>query len=70
MPSADEDTLYVMALLDELRIIAENGLEYADDPYDEERYDRILELVERYYGRTFDLPDDRVLRDCRENSGM
>lgn len=60
MPFADEDTLDVMALLDELRIIAENGLEYADDPYDEERYDRILELVEHYYGRTFDLPDERV----------
>lgn len=69
MPSADDDTLDVVALLDELRIIAENGLEYADDPYDEERYDRILELVEHYYGRTFDLPDERVREKLRGELG-
>jgi 8-oxo-dGTP pyrophosphatase MutT (NUDIX family) len=55
-----DDALDLLALLDELRIIAENGLEYAEDPYDEERYERIAELVTEYYGRTFDRPADEI----------
>jgi hypothetical protein len=39
--NADDEFL---AFLDELRIMAQVGLEYVDDPYDEERYERILEL--------------------------
>jgi ADP-ribose pyrophosphatase YjhB (NUDIX family) len=39
----------VAPLLDELRVIAQNGLEYADDPYDRERYERVLELVADEY---------------------
>lgn len=58
--SPGEDAIDLLALLDELRIIAENGLEYAEDQYDEERYERILELVEEYYGRTLDLPQESV----------
>lgn len=45
----------VLPLLDELRIIAQNGLAYADNPYDEERYDRVLELVSEYYADAADL---------------
>jgi ADP-ribose pyrophosphatase YjhB (NUDIX family) len=38
-----------LPLLDEVRIIARNGLRYADDRHDERRYERLLELVaERY----------------------
>lgn len=50
----------VLPLLDELRILAQNGLEYADDPYDEERYERILELVAEYYGEVSGLPESAV----------
>ena len=54
-------------LLDELRIHAKNGLRYADDPYDEHRYGRILDLVAEYYGETLDLPPaetrDRLAAD-------
>lgn len=49
-----------LELLDELRVIALNGLEYADDSYDEERYDRILELVSDRYGELADLPTAEV----------
>lgn len=48
------------SLLDELRILAQVGLEYTDDPYDEERYERILELVSEWYGETYDLPPETV----------
>ncbi|WP_409025277.1 NUDIX hydrolase N-terminal domain-containing protein [Halalkalicoccus salilacus] len=37
------------SLLDELRTNAKNGLRYADDPYDEHRYGRILDLVVECY---------------------
>ncbi|WP_135820404.1 NUDIX hydrolase N-terminal domain-containing protein [Halostella litorea] len=59
MPPSD-DAVDLLALLDELRVIAGNGLEYADDPYDRERYERLDELVDEYYGRTLDLPAPEV----------
>lgn len=63
MPDAGDppdDAPDLLALLDELRVIAENGLAYADDPYDEERYERLRELVDEYYGRTLSLPPEAV----------
>ena len=47
-------------LLDELRVLATNGLEYADDPWEEERWERVLELVGEYAGETVDLPPEEV----------
>ena len=31
----------LLSLLDELRIIAGNGLEYAENPHDRQRYERL-----------------------------
>ncbi|MFC7191684.1 NUDIX hydrolase N-terminal domain-containing protein [Halocatena marina] len=62
--SADE----FLALLDELRIMAKVGLRYADDPYDTERYERILELVSEWYGRSVDMPTRRFGIDLPMNS--
>lgn len=45
-----------LSFLDELRTIACNGLEYAEDPYDRERYERLLDLVGEAYGAAFHLP--------------
>ncbi|WP_158058736.1 NUDIX hydrolase N-terminal domain-containing protein [Halorussus halophilus] len=56
--ASDGDDL--LALLDELRITGLNGLEYADDPYDETRYRRILKLACEWYGRSLDLPAETV----------
>lgn len=55
-----EETIDLLPLLDELRAMAQTGLHYADDPYDEERYERILELVAEYYGETFVLPPEEI----------
>jgi ADP-ribose pyrophosphatase YjhB (NUDIX family) len=52
----------ILPLLDELRMIARNALPYAHDRYDRERYTRILELVDLYYGATLDLPPAEVRR--------
>jgi hypothetical protein len=46
----------ILPLLDELQIIARNGLNYAQNPYDRERYERLMELTARYYGEALDLP--------------
>ena len=62
-----DDTVDILPLLDELRVMAQTGLFFADDPYDRERYERILELVSEYYGATLDVPSeevhDRLTRD-------
>lgn len=50
----------MLVLLDELRILATIGLRYADNPYNEQRYERILELVSEWYGRSVDLPATEV----------
>lgn len=50
----------ILSLLDELRAMAQTGLAYADDPYDEERYNRMLELVEEYYGKTLSSFGERL----------
>lgn len=59
----------VCALLDELRILATNGLTYADNPYDRERYERILELVSEWYGRSVDLPPEELRTRFAEEAG-
>ena len=48
----------LVKLLDELRIIGQNGLRYAENPYDEARYERILELVCQYYGESLAVPSE------------
>ena len=49
-PAAD-----VFALLDELRAIARTGLHFSSDPFDRERYDRLLELASREYAERSSL---------------
>jgi ADP-ribose pyrophosphatase YjhB (NUDIX family) len=50
----------IMPLLDELQTIARNGLAYTSNPYDKERYERLLELASSYHGKTLDIPPDEV----------
>ncbi|SDQ17612.1 NUDIX hydrolase N-terminal domain-containing protein [Halopelagius longus] len=62
----------ILELLDELRVIAQNGLEYndgAEDAYDRQRYERVLELVSDYYGRALDVPPSAVRESLREELG-
>lgn len=50
----------IFPLLDELRTIACNGLQYATNPFDLERYQRLLELTSQRYADTLDLPAAEV----------
>ena len=49
-----------LTLLDELQVIARNGLAYADGPYDRERYELLLTLTVEAYGTALDLPAPEV----------
>lgn len=48
------------ALLDELQHIARNGLAYAADEYDRQRYTRLLELAAQSYGALTAAPAEAV----------
>jgi 8-oxo-dGTP pyrophosphatase MutT (NUDIX family) len=50
----------IMVLLDELRTIARNGLTYTRDPYDRERYQRLLDVASEEYGTALALPSDEA----------
>lgn len=47
-------------LLEELRVHAANGLHYANNPYDRQRYGRLLELAAGAYGDLLGLPAEEV----------
>ena len=55
------------ALLDEIRTIARNGLTFSENPYDRERYQRLLEIAVREYSEMLQAPDglvrDRLLSE-------
>ena len=52
----------ILPLLDELQTIARNGLNFTTNPYDRERFERLLTLATKYYGLTLDLPSAEVRR--------
>lgn len=47
-------------LLEELRAIARNGLHFSSDPYDQERYARLMDLVTRQYGDLLGAPPEAL----------
>jgi 8-oxo-dGTP pyrophosphatase MutT (NUDIX family) len=50
----------IFPLLDEVQTIARTGLNFTTNPYDRERYQRLLKLVTTYYGQVVDLPPFEV----------
>jgi ADP-ribose pyrophosphatase YjhB (NUDIX family) len=52
----------LFALLEELQAIARNGLHYATNSYDTERYQRLLDLVTARYAALLDIPELDVQR--------
>jgi len=59
----------ILPLLDELRTIALNGLTYADDEYDRQRYARLLELTSEQYADFLELPTDLVKERLQAETG-
>ena len=59
----------ILRLLDEIRILAANGLKYADNEYDRVRYARLRDLVEEHYGEVLELPGAEVRERLRAELG-
>ena len=60
----------ILPLLDELRGIARNGLEFAGNEYDRKRYERLMELVSEYYGASLSVPSDEARERLRSELGI
>lgn len=50
----------ILTLLEEIQTIARNGLNYAQNPYDRERYEHLMQLACTYYGLALDVPPQDV----------
>ncbi len=49
----------IFLLLDQLQHIARNGLTYAKNPYDKERYEKLLEISSQTYGELLEQPAEK-----------
>jgi ADP-ribose pyrophosphatase YjhB (NUDIX family) len=57
----------ILPLLEKIQAIAKNGLTFAKDFYDRERYEKLLELADEYTGLALDLPAAEIRkRHARE----
>ena len=50
----------IFSLLDEIQAIARNGLYYASNTYDRERYERLMELTTQTYGELLAAPAEEI----------
>lgn len=50
----------VFSLLDQVQHIARNGLNYAQNPYDRERYEKLLSLTAESYTDLLTLPTEKI----------
>lgn len=50
----------IFSLLDSLRAIARNGLYYTQDPFDRERYERLMGLVTQTYAELLAAPEETI----------
>ncbi len=50
----------IFPLVDELQTLARNGLAFASDPYDRERYERLLTLATQSYADLLDAPAQSI----------
>jgi ADP-ribose pyrophosphatase YjhB (NUDIX family) len=59
----------ILTLLDEIQIIARNGLNYSEDVYDRERYGRLLGLAASTYNQILDIPEETIKERFRGELG-
>jgi hypothetical protein len=63
------DYVNQVEFLDQLRGIAQVGLNYARDPYDVQRYEQLLVLAANGYGQLAGLPSAGVVDRFRRETG-
>lgn len=59
----------LLHLLDELQAVARTGLLYATDPYDRERYTRLLDLAVEGYTEALSLPEPEIRQRLARDLG-
>ena len=59
----------ILSLLDEIQILARNGLNYSTDRYDRERYERLLEISTNTYSELLDLPEELIAERFHDELG-
>jgi ADP-ribose pyrophosphatase YjhB (NUDIX family) len=59
----------LLALLDEIRAIAQLGLLYAENPYDQDRYQRLLRLAAGEYAALSGVDENALVARLREEVG-
>lgn len=64
-----EERMDIFHLLDELRTMAHNGLQFASNPYDRERYERLMQLATQTYGELLDMPTETIRARFRSEIG-
>jgi ADP-ribose pyrophosphatase YjhB (NUDIX family) len=52
----------ILPLLEVLQALAQTGINFTPNPYDRERYERLLALAAEYYGAALELPPAEVRR--------
>jgi ADP-ribose pyrophosphatase YjhB (NUDIX family) len=57
---SDLESLDVFALLDEVQAIARTGLHFSENPFDRERYTKLLEAAQRQYASRTTLDDSAI----------
>jgi len=67
--ASDERPASLLRLLEEMRRIAQLGLNYTTDPYDRERYLRLLELASGQYSELTGLPVGDIMDRFRAELG-
>ena len=50
----------ILPLLEELQALARTGINFTPNPYDRERYERLLAIAVEYYGLALGLPPEEV----------
>jgi ADP-ribose pyrophosphatase YjhB (NUDIX family) len=59
----------ILLILEEMRAIAQMGLNYTKDPYDRERYERLLKLATIGYSKIYKVPEKRIIEQFRKEIG-
>lgn len=59
----------ILNILDELRAISIEGLTYAKDKYDIDRYNKLMKIVTGEYSKILDLPEDKIIKGLRKEVG-
>lgn len=60
----------IFSLLDQVQAVARNGLHYADNGYDRERYERLLNLAADQYSELLDAPPTEIKKQFLAEMGQ